>query len=83
MQPVDADRLETLVEEYQQMGLPTHDLEEQLRRMRTGVFQKANAKLEVKEDDLGDGRKRVRFSFAPVGPDIEPQIQARVVRRKR
>jgi len=84
MQPVDTKELETLIEDYRQRGLPIGDLEAQLQQMQAGLLQSANATLEVQEEDLGNGRKRVRFSFAPIDPDIEQQIRDRpLVRKKR
>ena len=65
MQTVDVKQLKALIEEYQQAGIPTQDLEAQLQQMEEGLLQMANVALEVQEEDLGDGRKQVRFSFAP------------------
>ncbi|MBM3238251.1 hypothetical protein FJZ31_18320 [Candidatus Poribacteria bacterium] len=84
MQTVDAKQLKALIEEYRQAGIPTHDLEAQLQQMEAGALQMENVTLEVQEEDLGNGKKRVRFSFAPTDPDIERLIQARpLVRKKR
>ena len=83
MQTVDVKQLKALIEEYRQAGIPTQDLEAQLQQMEEGALQMANMTFEVQEEDLGDGRKQVRFSFVPVDPDIEQQIQARLLARKK
>jgi hypothetical protein len=84
MQIVDAKQLKALIEEYRQAGIPTQDLEAQLQQMEAGLLQMENVTMEVKEEDLEDGKKQVRFSFAPIKPDIERLIKPRpLVRKKR
>lgn len=71
MQVVSVSKLEALIKEYQSEGIPTKDLEEQLRRLKAHPLQLhiPSHKVRVKKHD--DGSRTITYSTGPIDPKVE------------